>query len=177
MKKILAIGGSNSPESINRAFATYTANQLENVSVQTIDLNDYELPLYHSGIESEKGIPENATAFDQLLMSADGIVLSMAEHNGLHSAAFKNLWDWVSRIDQKLWKNTPMLLMAASPGRRGGASVLKVTKDLIPHYGGNVVAEFSLPSFNHNFKDGALINEELKEALDQQISAFQKAIY
>ncbi len=176
MKKILAIGGSNSRNSINRKFAIYVANQLEGVEVFVVDLNDYVLPLYSPDLEAESGIPENATAFDQLLTSADGIVLSMAEHNGSHAAAFKNLWDWVSRIDMKLWKNKPMLLMATSPGRRGGAGVLKITKELIPHFGGNVVADFSLPSFSHNFQEGKLINEDLSAELAVQISRFQAVI-
>lgn len=176
MKKILAIGGSNSRSSINRTFAGYTANLLSNVNVEVVDLNNYTLPLYHPELEAESGIPEAAKAFDQLISSADGIVLSMAEHNGLHAAAFKNLWDWVSRIDQKLWKNKPMLMMAASPGGRGGASVLSVTRNLIPHFGGNVIAEFSLPRFHDNFQDGQLVNEELSAALNAQLNLFQEAI-
>ena len=33
MKKIIAIGGSNSKESINKRFATYTANKIDNGEV------------------------------------------------------------------------------------------------------------------------------------------------
>ena len=176
MKKIIAIGGSNSPSSINRTFAGYTANLLPNVDVEVFDLSSCTLPLYHPSLEAESGIPEAAKAFDLLISSADGIVLSMAEHNGIHTAAFKNLWDWASRIDQKLCKNKPMLMMAASPGGRGGANVLGVTRTLIPHYGGNVIAEFSLPSFHDNFQDGRLVNEELSSALNTQLDLFQESI-
>ena len=174
MKTILAIGGSNSRNSINRTFASYVANKLENVKVITVDLNDHELPIYSPELESGSGIPENALAFDRLVDSSDGIVLSMAEHNGLHAAAFKNLWDWVSRINVKLWKNKPMLLMAASPGGRGGANVLKVTKELIPHFGGQVIADFSLPSFQKNFQEGELINKELSAQLAEKVALFQQ---
>ena len=176
MNIVLAIGGSNSRNSINRTFASYTAHLLENVEVIVADLNDYELPLYSPDLEQEMGIPSNALAFDELLQSSDGIVLSMAEHNGLHAAVFKNLWDWVSRIDVKVWKNKPMLLMAASPGGRGGANVLRVTKDLIPHFGGNVIAEFSLPKFHENFQEGKLVNVDLDRSLTEQVAIFQKAL-
>ena len=46
MKKIIAFGGSNSKNSINKELAAYTANQINNVEVEVLDLNDFELPLY-----------------------------------------------------------------------------------------------------------------------------------
>ena len=41
--------------------------------------------------------------------------------------------------------------MATSPGGRGGATVLEIAKNAFPRYGANVLATFSLPSFNDNF--------------------------
>lgn len=40
MKKIIAIGGSNSKNSINRALATYAVNQVKNAETMVGDLND-----------------------------------------------------------------------------------------------------------------------------------------
>ena len=176
MKNIIAFGASNSETSINKIFATHASNQLTGVTVKVLDLNDFELPLYSPRHEAEHGIPENAVLFDQELAKADGIVLSLAEHNGLHASVFKNLFDWMSRIDQKVWKNKPMLLLATSPGGRGGQNVLKVTKDLLPHYGGNLIADFSLPSFHTNFKDDQIADEELRAAFQVQVGLFQKVI-
>ncbi|WP_299555018.1 NAD(P)H-dependent oxidoreductase [Seonamhaeicola sp.] len=176
MKKIIAFAGSNSKESINKQLATYAAGLVEGTDLTVLDLNDYELPLYGIDYEVEHGIPENANRFLEAIQSADGVVLSLAEHNGAYSTAFKNIFDWMSRINGKLWAEKPMLLMAASPGGRGGASVLEIAKNRFPYMGGNIVSEFSLPFFGTNFSDGKLSDEALNAKLLEQIEVFQKAL-
>jgi len=176
MKKILAIGASNSSDSINKKLATYTANQFNDSEIIVADLTELVLPLYSTDLEKEAGIPENAQKFFDLITSADAIVLSLAEHNGLMTAAFKNLWDWASRIDMKLWQEKPMLLMATSPGGRGGLNALNSTKSIIPHFGGNVVAEFSLPLFHENFSESGIKDEELNKDLNDKINVLQQSI-
>ena len=175
MKKILAFAGSNSKTSINKQLAIYTASKVENATFEIADLNDYPLPIF-SLEEEEKGFPKSAVAFNKLLSEYDGFVVSLAEHNGSYSAVFKNIFDWVSRIDRAVFKDKPVLLMATSPGGRGGASVLETAAGTFPHLGAKVVAKFSLPSFYDNFKDGELMNSALKESLGVSIIAFQKAI-
>lgn len=176
MKKIIAFAGSNSKTSINKQLATYTGSLLNGYDVKVLDLNDYELPLYSIDLENEKGIPQNAQGFLEELQSSDGIVLSLAEHNGAYSSAFKNLFDWMSRIDGKLWKEIPMLLMATSPGGRGGASVLEVAKRRFPYMGGNIISSFSLPDFYDNFKDGSIIDAALNEQLKSIVKRFKESL-
>lgn len=176
MKKILAIGASNSSTSINKVFATYVANKIEDATVTVADLNELELPLYSTQLEAEIGIPENAVKFRTFIEESDGIVLSLAEYNGMITSAFKNLWDWASRVDMKIWKEKPMLLLSTSPGGRGGIGALELTKNILPYFEGNVIAEFSLPTFYDNFKDGAIVNEELASGLATKIEIFQKEV-
>ena len=176
MKKIIALGGSNSKKSINKTLATYAAGRIENADVNVLDLNDFELPLYSIDLETESGIPASAMKFEELIKSADGIVLSVAEHNGLFSAAFKNIFDWMSRIDKNVWQNKPMLLMATSPGARGGANVLRTSKELLPYFGGKIIADFSLPSFYENFSPEGLKHQGLNDSLNQKITMLQEAM-
>ena len=176
MKNIIAFAGSNSKTSINKQLATYAASLIENVEVTTLDLKDFELPVYGMDLENEKGIPDNAQKFLDTIKSSDGIVLSLAEHNGAYATVFKNIFDWMSRIDGKLWSDKPMLLMASSPGARGGATVLDIAKGRFPFMGGNIVSDFSLPSFFDNFKEGKVVSEELHLELTTQIKAFQDAL-
>lgn len=176
MKKILALGGSNSSKSINKTFATFVANQVSGAEVTVADLNELELPLYSQDLEAANGIHANATKFSEMITEADGIVLSLAEHNGMITAAFKNLWDWTSRLDQNVWKKKPMLLMATSPGGRGGQNALRVTNDLLPHFGGNVIATFSLPGFFQNFTEEGVQDDVLKTELNEKIQLFQEAL-
>lgn len=176
MKKIIAFAGSNSKTSINKQLAAYAGSLLDNYDIQVLDLNDYELPLYSIDLENESGIPNNAKAFLSELQSADGIILSLAEHNGAYAAVFKNIFDWMSRIDGKLWNGVPMLLMATSPGGRGGASVIEVAKGRFPYMGGNIVSSFSLPNFYDNFKEGAITNEELKGELMSAVKTLDENV-
>lgn len=176
MKNIIALGGSNSKNSINKKLASYVASQIEDAQHTVIDLNDFDLPLYGIDTETENGIPEEAKRLNSLLETANGLVISLAEHNGSYSAAFKNAFDWLSRIDKKVWKDKPMLLMATSPGGRGGIGVLENAKMSFPHLGGNIIADFSLPSFYDNFSEDGLKNEELNANLNEKIKALQGAL-
>ncbi|UAM99661.1 NAD(P)H-dependent oxidoreductase [Polaribacter litorisediminis] len=176
MKKVIVFAGSNSKKSINKELATYTASLVKNVELEILDLNDFELPMYGIDEETKNGIPKKAIEFLKAVHSADGIILSLAEHNGNFSVAFKNVYDWCSRIEQKVWKNIPMLLMATSPGGRGGATVLAIAKSGFPFMGGNIVADFSLSSFYDNFKDGQIINKDVFSVLEAQVEKFEQAI-
>ena len=176
MKKIIAIGGSNSKKSINKTLASYIANKIEAVSVITIDWDELALPLYSPDLEVENGIPEKVQEFVNLINDVDGIVLSLAEYNGSFTAAFKNLWDWSSRINQKIWAGKPMFLSATSPGGRGGIGVLTHVKGLMPHFGGNVIVDYSLPTFYDNFKDGKIVNQEKAEELTNKLNEYKKSL-
>jgi chromate reductase len=172
MKKIIAFGASSSKKSINKQLATYAAGQFKNASVEVLDLNDYEMPVYSMDKEEANGIPQLATDFYNKLGTADLLVISFAEHNGAYSAAFKNIFDWTSRIDAKTFQEKQTLLMATSPGPRGGSTVLEIAKNRFPFQGAVLKGSFSLPSFNDNFdeKDG-ITNEDLNNQLLEIINS------
>ena len=165
-KKIIAFGASSSKQSINKQLATFAANQFQNVSVEILDLNDYEMPIFSVDKEKENGIHPLAQEFYSKLGSADLIIISFAEHNGNYSSAFKNILDWTSRINAKPFQEKPMLLLATSPGARGGSSVLEIASKRFPFQGGIVKGSFSLPSFYENFDViNGIIHPEYKNQL------------
>lgn len=176
MKNIITFAGSNSKNSINKQLAIYASTLVKDVNVTVLDLNDFKLPIYGIDYEIEHGIPDNAHKFLDYIKSSDGLILSLAEHNGTYATVFKNLFDWMSRIDGKLWSNKPMLLMATSPGARGGATALEIAKGRFGYMGGNIVAEFPCPSFGENFKDDKIINNEINEQLLEQVNTFQNSL-
>ena len=168
--KILSFGGSTSSSSINRQLANHAAGLVPSAEVTALDLRQFDLPIYSSDEEEANGVPLAAQEFKQLIESHDAIVVSLAEHNGSYSAAFKNLYDWTSRIDVKVWAGKPMLLMATSPGGRGGASVLEAATATFPRMGAELRATFSLPSFYENFSaDTGVTNPEFKSVLAEAI--------
>ena len=175
MKKILAFAGSTSSTSINEQLVTFTAKSLKDTSFDIIDLNDFSLPVF--SVDKEKdGFPENAKKFNNLLDNYDGFIISLAEHNGSYTAAFKNIFDWISRINIKIFREKPMLLMATSPGARGGASVLASANSYFPKVGAEITAIFSLPKFYDNFKNEKIVDDELKSELENLVINFEKAL-
>ncbi len=174
--KIIAFAGSPSKHSINKKLATYAASLFETTAVEILDLNDYQMPLFSVDIEAEIGQHELANAFLSKIKSADFLVVSLAENNGNYSAAFKNIYDWCSRINGKVFQGKPMLLMATSPGGRGGATVLEIAKNSFPRYGADIKATFSLPSFNDNFdvEKGKISNAEFDSELKKTIREIQE---
>lgn len=174
LKKIIAFAASNSSQSINKQLVEYTSAQLADTEVILLDLNDFELPVYSLDLEKHAGVPKNAIRFLQFIQEADGIVISLAEHNGLYTSAFKNLWDWISRVGSpKVWHEKPMLLMGTSPSMRAESNVMKVSQHLFPLFGANIITSFHLPSFNHFFKDGKIIEPTQKELFTAAVEKFQ----
>lgn len=177
MPKILAFGASNSSKSINRQLATWASLQLDGAEIDLIDLNDFEMPLYGIDKENESGIPEEAMRFKKLIQECDGILISFAEHNGSYTAAFKNLFDWTSRVEKAMWNHKPMFLMATSPGKRGAKSVLSVAVNDFPRRSGQVVADFSLPSFGENFSvEEGILDAELRAGFFDALESFKTAM-
>jgi len=176
MKNIITIGASSSKKSINKVLAEYAGNLVNNVQLTKVDLNDYEIPMFSIDIEEEQGFSEGLNEFNKVIESADGFIISFAEHNGAYSAAFKNAYDWLSRINGKVWRDKPMLLLATSPGARGGQTVLEIAKGRFPYMGGNIIGDMSFPSFFDNFKEGEIVDSDLKLNLSKLIQDFQNAI-
>ena len=100
--KTLAFGASGSKSSINQIFAAFTGQKLSN-ELKIVSLFDFPLPLFTIDEEKTNGIPENAKKFHEIIKNHDFIVISLAEHNGSYTAFFKNLFDWLSRIELKFF--------------------------------------------------------------------------
>ncbi|MDQ0780986.1 NADPH-dependent FMN reductase [Chryseobacterium sp. W4I1] len=170
--KVLAIAGSNSEASMNRQLVAYASSLFENAEIEVIDLNPFEMPIYKHERELAGGVPQEAKDFAAKIDGASLLLVSLPEHNGTYSTAFKNVFDWVSRIkDRTVWNEIPMLLMSTSPGGRGGAGVLEAASKRFPFHGGNIVETFSLPFFNDNFDKAAqkISNEEKDNELKDKI--------
>ena len=173
-KKIIAFGASSSKQSINKQLATFAANQFQNVTIEILDLNYYEMPIFSVDKEKENGIHPLAQEFYSKLGSADLIIISFAEHNGNYYTAFKNILDWSSRINAKTFQEKPMLLLATSPGARGGSSVLDIATKRFPFQGGIVKGSFSLPSFFENFDVvNGIIHPEYKNQLLEIVNSIE----
>ncbi|MGR5065120.1 NADPH-dependent FMN reductase [Photobacterium sp. DNB22_13_2] len=173
--KVVAFAASNSSTSINKQLVTYAASQLEGMNVEVLDLNDFELPLFSQDKEKELGQPSLAQAFLRKVQSADALLISFAEHNGSYTAAYKNLFDWVSRIEPKVYQDKPVVLLSTSPGPGGAKNVLAAAEASMPFFGAEVKAALSVPSFYDNFdpENGGIIHPELNDKIVTTIQLLQ----
>lgn len=172
---VLAFAASNSKQSINKSLIEYAAKSLgdtiPSAAVDIIDLNDFEMPIYSFDRELDLGIPNAANQFLGKIQAADIIVVSFAEHNGSYTAAYKNIFDWVSRIDAKVYNNKKIVAFSASPGGMGGASVLNAFVASAPFFGGTILSSLSVGSFYDRFdaKKGQPIDEALAEQIAETL--------
>jgi NAD(P)H-dependent FMN reductase len=169
--KVTCFAASSSRSSINKQFVTYAAGLVEGAEVEILDLNDFELPLFSIDREAELGQPKLAQEFLDKIHRSDALIISFAEHNGSYSAAYKNLYDWISRIEAKVYKDKRMVLLATSPGGRGARSVLDLALAQIPRFGGDIRGSVSMPAFYDSFDSesavvkNSLIDAEVRAAL------------
>lgn len=168
--KILAFAGSNSSTSINKKLVENIAKNFDGNEIEILNLNDFEMPIYSSDREAKDGVPKLAYDFAEKIDNSDFLIISLAEHNGAYSTAFKNIFDWVSRIPGRPhFGDKPIFLMATAPGKMGGSTVLGIAEKRFPYNGAKVVETFSLPFFYESFDVEKGITDEVKkqELLDK----------
>lgn len=177
MAHLMAFAGSNSSTSINYQLVKYTAGCIKEHNIQLFNMANFPLPMYSEDYEKANGFANSLGELRDDLAKADGLILSVNEHNSNPSAYFKNLLDWLSRLERNFLANTSVLLMATSPGKRGGIGALEKVGEILPRFGAASVVTFSLPSFYDNFdaKKG-ILDQELSEEHKKVIATFIKTI-
>lgn len=173
-KKILAFAGSNHSKSINYQLVEFTSSLMSDLEVLVLDIRNWKLPMYSIDLDPDQ-TPKEISNLISLIKEYDGFVISSPEHNGATPAFFKNIIDWLSRREKKVFDNKPLLLLSTSPGQGGGANNLKQLVHSLPYQGASVAASFSLPSFYDNFKDGE-ISGDLLDQLNKSIYEFKESL-
>ncbi len=175
MANVLAFGASTSKNSINKKLAGFVASKFSS-SFELLDLNEFAAPLFSVDLEQSSGIPEAIKKFNSKIQSCDALVISLAEHNGSYTVAFKNIFDWSSRANAKVFEGKKVFLLATSPGPRGGLGVLEAAATRFPFHGAQIVEKFSLPSFGQNFGEDGIKDPTLKSVLDAKVKTFLTAL-
>lgn len=174
MKQILAFAGSNSSTSINHSLVKYICTRIDNQQVELIKLTDYPLPMFSVDLEKNQGYPEPLKELLQKIKSADALIISVNEHNRNVSAFFKNVLDWLSRLEYKFLQDKKILLTSTSTGKRGGISSNQYVEAVVPRFNGEVVVTFTFPAFKENFsrETNTVTDQAISENLDRVIATF-----
>ena len=114
MTRIAIIVGSTREGSFNRALGAAAARALgaQGAEVTTVDLAEYDLPLYSAALEAN-AFPADARRLKQLLAAQDGLLVVTPEYNGSIPPLLKNAIDWASRPTD----GEPMLALSAYRGK------------------------------------------------------------
>ena len=175
--KVLAFGASNHSASINVALATFAAerfkaNYAPEAVLETINLNDYEMPIYSLDRENAGGIPQLGQDLYAKIGTADRLIISFPEYNGSYTSAWKNVYDWMSRIDAKVYQDTPAVALAATPGPRAGAGILGTVVATAPFFGMDLRASLGIGTWGEAFdaSAGGLTKPDDLAALDEALS-------
>ncbi len=176
MTKILAFAGSSKKGSVNKKLVQIAASAAENegAKVTVIDLIDYPMPLFNQDLEAERGMPEKAREFKQLLVSHDGFLIASPEYNSAFSPLLKNVIDWASRAESEdeppllAYKGKMAAIMAASPGGLGGLRGLVFLRMLLANIGVTVIPEQQAIAHAHKaFSDqGHLLDAKQQQAVE-----------
>ena len=143
--KALLIPGSRRENSLNRRLLDAVGARLEAVGVEVDRVVPAELDasLYDGDLEANEGVPAAIKALNKRMVAADALVVVTPEYNGFFSTLLKNTLDWMSRKQDgqpgtAAFADKPALVLAASPGPKGGIRALPHLRLQLSNLGLNV---------------------------------------
>lgn len=101
------------------------------------------------------------------------MIISFAEHNGSYTAAWKNVYDWTSRVDMAVYQGKKVAMFAASPGPRAGAGVLGGATMAAPFFGAELVGSLGIGTFHEtvNAETGEIVDADLRAEFEKVLRA------
>ncbi len=163
--RILAFAGSARRESLNKRLlaAAVPFAREAGADVTVVDLDDYDMPVYHGDHEEANGLPPAAQRLREAFLAHDALLIASPENNASVSSALKNAIDWVSRPHGGQnglvpYQGKVAALLAASPGALGGLRGLQHLRAILQTLGVLVITEqFALGRAHEAFAaDGGL---------------------
>lgn len=147
--KIVAVAGSLRKDSYNKQILNVVVDHLKskNQTVNLIDLNAYNIPLFNQDVEASEGMPEEVRKLKQAFTEANAFIFASPEYNASISGVLKNAIDWVSRgiaKDEPMYfsfTGKPAGLISASPGGLGGIRGLFHVREILTNLGCPVMPE------------------------------------
>lgn len=127
---------------------TQAAKELD-MTVKTICLEDYELPVYTPTLE-KKGVPDNAKTLTDLFCEAHSLTICAPEYNGSIPPIVNNAIAWISRSGDEDWRKAfngkPAVVATHSGG--GGLKVTQAMRAQLEHLGAIVLPRPVVTNFS-----------------------------
>ena len=184
MARVLVFAGSARRESLNKKLARLGFEAVKRAGAEAtfLDLDDYEMPVYHGDLEAERGMPDNVRKVRDLFMAHDALLISSPENNQSIAALLKNTIDWLSRdIGDGKGPNSGLApyrgkvaaLMNATPGPYGGVRHLYHLRQVLSGLGVLVMPQqVQLARADKAFDtEGRLTDEQAARAVERAVTA------
>jgi NAD(P)H-dependent FMN reductase len=136
-------------------------------SVEIVDLNTYEFPIFHERLRLQPNPSSETLEFAEKIKSADGVLIVTPEYNGGYPAALKNVVDLL--YDE--WHRKPTAISTVSDGSFGGTQVITSLQfTLWKMHAWTVPAMFPVPKAPEAFDENG--NPANKAATDKRAGIF-----
>jgi len=134
--KIGFLCGSLRADSINKKLEKALIKRFKRAGVKctSINLETYDLPLYHGDLEQPAGVKKLANK----LRSCDGIVIVSPEYNGGLPPVLKNAIDWTSTHDTRHFRERYWGIASCTPGPMSGIMCMRQINYILMRLGAHV---------------------------------------
>jgi chromate reductase, NAD(P)H dehydrogenase (quinone) len=178
--KFLIFAASLRAGSLNDRLASLAAQVVEANGgvVDRASMSDFECPSYDGDVESETGLPAEATELCRRIRAADAFMIAAPEYNASMPGVLKNTIDWTSRAKPQPFNGKQCFLLSASPSMVGGNRGLWSLRVPLEHLGSRVYPDmFSLAQAHEAFRDdGRLANDLLQKRFDDIVHCFMDLV-
>ena len=185
--RLLVLCGSARAGSLNRKLAAVAgaAARRAGAALTELDLRALALPIYDGDIEAASGVPQGAQALLDAVLACDAILVVAPEYNGFPTPLLINAFDWLSRIAAQpprasglaATANTPVALLAASPGPLGGLRAMNYLRQYLQMAFAAIVVpqQFALGRANEAFDEaGGLKDAKAAQAVTNVVQALDR---
>ncbi len=170
--KLILLGGSLRPESLNTRFLHHLTALLEaqGHGAEGVAGDSLRLPLYQDGL----AVPPGVATLQRDLQGAQGLVIVSPEYNAGIPGHLKNAVDWLSVQQPNPFRGLPVLLCACSTGALGGARALIPWRATLANLGAIVVPEaITVPRADQNLDpQGAPVDRRTQDFVQSALAAF-----
>lgn len=158
--KTIVIAAVNSENSINLELSQKISFLGE---YDLINLNDLKenIPILSNDL-IEQGIPEGISQLNEQIILAKNIIIVTPEHNGYFSAFFKNILDWLTVVNKKIFGDKNLILVIATPSAKGGLSLRQIASKSFIYMGAISFESFGFCEYSPE-KD---FNQEINQVIE-----------
>ncbi len=174
---IICFVGSNSSKSINvQLVKSLLKHNMQNQTVEYIDIREWQLPIFSQDIETNEGYPKHIKELAEKIKNATHVLVGTNEHNAALSAFFKNILDWLSRYDKLVLEDKKYFVVSTSEGARGALSANEYAQSFFHKFKAKEVLSFAFPNFSKNFsiENQVVVSDELNNKFNDIVKEFIK---